>query len=83
MGRRSKYTAQFKAKVAFEAAKGDRSINEIAAEYGIHPQQVRAWKREFLERVHLAFGKDRDTATLQNGLEKAYQRIGQRIEPYP
>jgi len=64
MGRRSKYTAQFKAKVAFEAAKGDRSINEIAAEYGIHPQQVRAWKREFLERMHLAFEKDRNTVAL-------------------
>jgi len=33
MGRKSKYTAQFKARVAFEAARGDRSINEIAAEY--------------------------------------------------
>ena len=77
MGRRSKYTAQFKAKVAFEAAKGDRSINEIAAEYGVHPQQVRAWKREFLEKMHLAFEKDRDTAALQKELEKAYQKIGQ------
>jgi len=77
MGRRSKYTAQFKAKVAFEAAKGDRSINEIAAEYGIHPQQVRAWKREFLEKMHLAFEKDRDTVALQKELEKAYQKIGQ------
>ncbi len=77
MGRRSKYTAQFKAKVAFEAAKGDRSINEIAAEYGVHPQQVRAWKKEFLEKMHLAFEKDRDTVALQKELEKAYQKIGQ------
>ena len=77
MGRRSKYTAQFKAKVAFEAAKGDRSINEIAAEYGVHPQQVRAWKREFLEKMHLAFEKDRDTVVLQEELEKAYRKIGQ------
>jgi len=45
MGRRPKYTAQFKARVAFEAAKGDKSINEIASEYGVHPQQVRAWKK--------------------------------------
>ena len=63
--------------MAFEAAKGDRSINEIAAEYGIHPQQARAWKREFLEKIPLAFEKDRDTVTLQKEFEKAYQKIGQ------
>ena len=39
MGRRKRYTAQFKAKVAFEAAKGDKSISEIASKYGIHPRR--------------------------------------------
>ena len=75
--KRKKYTAQFKAKVAFEAAKGDRNITEIASEYGIHPQQVRAWRREFLENMHLVFEKEKDTAALQKELEKAYQKIGQ------
>ena len=41
MGRKRKYTAQFKAKVAFEAAKGDETISQIASRYGVHPQQVR------------------------------------------
>jgi len=78
MGRkRKKYTAQFKAKVAFEAAKGDRNITEIASEFGVHPQQVRAWKREFLEKMHLVFEKEKNTTTLQKELEKAYQKIGQ------
>ena len=77
MGRRPKYTPHFKAKVAFEAAKGDKSISEIASKYGIHPQQVRTWKREFLEKMHLAFERDRDTLELQKELEKAYKRIGQ------
>ena len=77
MGRRKRYTAQFKAKVAFEAAKGDKSISEIASEYGVHSQQVRSWKREFLEKMHLAFERDRDTLELQKELEKAYRKIGQ------
>lgn len=47
--------------VAFEAAKGGKSINQIASEYGVYPQQVRAWKREFLENMHLVFEKDKDT----------------------
>jgi len=72
MGRRKRCTAQFKAKVAFEAAKGDKSISEIASEYGVHPQQVRSWKREFLGKMYLAFEKDRDTLELQKELEKAY-----------
>jgi len=33
-----KYTSQFKAKVAFEATKGDKTISQIASEYGFHPQ---------------------------------------------
>jgi len=78
MGRRKKkYTAQFKAKVAFEAARGDRNITEIASEYGIHPQQVRTWRREFLEKMHLVFENDRGTLALQKELTKAYQKIGQ------
>ena len=38
-----KYTAKFKATVALEAIKGDKTISQIASEYGIHPQQVRNW----------------------------------------
>jgi transposase-like protein len=77
MVRRSKYTAQFKAKVALEAVKGDKTISEIASEYGIHPQQVRNWRKEFLEKMHLVFEKDRDTVELQRELKKAYEKIGQ------
>lgn len=40
---------QFKFRVALEAAKGLRSINEIAAEFKVHPTQVSAWKKELQE----------------------------------
>ncbi|MCD6254275.1 MAG: hypothetical protein J7J80_07730 [Thermotogae bacterium] len=42
MGRKRKRTSQFKTKVAFEAAKADKTISRIASEYGLHPQQVKA-----------------------------------------
>ena len=77
MGRKRKYTAQFKAKVAFEAAKGDKTITQIASEYGIHPQQVRAWKKEFLENLHLVFEKENQAKELKKALDKAYKKIGQ------
>jgi transposase-like protein len=41
--------AQFKFQVALEAVKGLRSINEIAAEYRVHPTQASTWKKELLE----------------------------------
>ena len=41
--------AQFKFQVALEAVKGLRSINEIAADYQVHPTQVSTWKKELLE----------------------------------
>ncbi|MCD6450108.1 MAG: transposase [Thermotogaceae bacterium] len=37
MGRKRKYTSEFKAKVAFKAAKADKTISQIASEYGLHP----------------------------------------------
>ncbi len=74
---RNKYTATFKAKVALEAIKGEKTISEIASEHGIHPQQVRAWKREFLKKAHLVFEKDKDIASLRKELDKAYKKIGQ------
>ena len=69
MGKK-RYSSEFKARVAFEAAKGKGTISEIASEYGIHPQQVRIWKREFLEKMHLAFEKDRDTVAFKRNLRK-------------
>ena len=48
---KKKYSAEFKAKVAIEAIKGEETISEIGSRYGIHPGQVRAWKKEFLKKA--------------------------------
>ena len=64
MGRKAKYTAQFKARVAFEAAKGDKTISQIASEYGVHPSQVRAWREQLLEKLHLVWLNPRNLTKL-------------------
>ena len=51
MRRMRMHDSAFKAKVAFEAAKGEKTIAEIASIYEVHPNQVSAWKKEFLERL--------------------------------
>lgn len=49
MTQRKTYSAEFKFKVALEAAKGLKTINELAGQYQVHPNQISQWKQELLE----------------------------------
>ena len=44
-GIRRRYSGEFKAKVALAAIRAERTINELAAEYGVHPAQIAQWKK--------------------------------------
>ena len=55
---RKRHEAAFKARVALEAMKGDKTISQIASEYGIHPQQVTDWKKRLADGVIGVFDKD-------------------------
>jgi transposase-like protein len=46
--KRKQYSAQFKFRVALEAVKEDKTISELASEYGVHPTLVRNWKKQLL-----------------------------------
>ena len=54
---RRRYSAQFKFQLALEAAKGLKTINELASEHGVHPNQVSEWKRQLLEAGSTLFGR--------------------------
>jgi len=77
MAKKRKYTPEFKARIAIEALKEESSINEIASKYGIHPQMIRAWKREFLQNAAKVFEDQHEIKRLKSELEKAYKKIGQ------
>ena len=44
MKKRRNHDAWFKARVALEAVKGERTVSELAAEYGVHPTMIHQWK---------------------------------------
>jgi putative transposase len=76
---RKRHTADFKARVALEAAKGNKTINEIAAKYSVHPNLVSQWKKQLLESLPQIFSdprfkQDHDHEQLEAQL---YQQIGQ------
>lgn len=77
--KRSRYSAELKAKVALEAIRGQKTINEIASEYDVHPSQVGTWKKQALESLPEVFsnGKARSREEEQAKLDALYQQIGQ------
>lgn len=77
--RRNHYNADFKAKVALAAMKGQHTVNELAASFGVHPNQVLQWKKQALEAMPDAFSARRVREAQDEEALKAqlYQQIGQ------
>lgn len=76
---RTKRTPEFKAKVALAAIRGDQTINELASQYGIHPNQITAWKRQAQDELAAVFDSKRTSASKADEKlkEELYCQIGQ------
>jgi len=76
---RRKFTNQFKAKVAMEAIKGQRTINELAREFSVHPNQISLWKKQMLASAPEVFGsgKDREAEQMEQERDRLYKKVGQ------
>jgi putative transposase len=74
-----KYSAEFKAKVALEAIKGLKTLNEIASETGVHPNQITHWKKQALAELPGVFSNRRsqDQKAQEELTAELYQHIGQ------
>ena len=77
--KRKIFTGAQKAKIALEAIKGTKTINEIAQEHGVHPNQVSQWKKELLENAGSLFEGKRGPKPIntESASERLYAKIGQ------
>ncbi|WP_425491692.1 IS3 family transposase [Haloferula luteola] len=81
--KRRTHSAEFKARVALEALKGIKTINQIAQDEGIHPVQVSQWKKELQERLPEVFasaksGRDEKEKSERN-LSRIERKVGQLV----
>jgi transposase len=76
--KRKVFSGEFKAKVALEAVRGIKTVNEIAQEHGVHPTQVGQWKRELREQAAGLFGHKRGAKPVDPSAspERLYSEIG-------
>ena len=78
---RKRYSADFKAKVALEAIKGDLTLAELAAKHGIHQTMIATWKRQAIEGMSATFSGKAEAASAASeaDLARLHAKIGQLV----
>ena len=80
---RKQFTSEFKSKVAIEALKGHKTINELSTEFGVHPTQINNWRNQLITLSKSAFsGKvEKEQQLLEEECDRLYAQIGkQKVE---
>jgi putative transposase len=78
--KRRQHSGEFKARVALAAIRGEKTVNELATEYGVHPVQISQWKRAIQDEAPRLLSSRRGRQEKEEQELKAtlYQQIGQR-----
>ena len=76
---RKKYSKELKARIALDSIKGQKTIAELASEYGVHANQISLWKKQLLDATPAAFsnGKDKDAEQKEVERDHLYKKVGQ------
>ena len=79
---KKRYNPEFKAKVAFEAIRGEKTISQLSSEYGIHETSINQWRCELLQGASQVFeGGSKASSACETAnevlVEKLYAKVGQ------
>lgn len=79
MRKRRNHDADFKARVALEAVKGERTVSELAAEYGVHPTMIHQWKKSLLDGAADIFerGSKKSAEVDEETVRSLHAKIGE------
>ncbi|MDV2992735.1 MAG: hypothetical protein N4J56_002389 [Chroococcidiopsis sp. SAG 2025] len=79
--KRKQYSPQFKAKVALEAIRGEKTVSELASQHEVHPTMINNWKRQLLEEASTLFEKGSEANKVEENqqaqIDELYRQIGQ------
>ncbi len=81
MGKRKRYSAEFKAKVAMEALRGELTASQLATKHGVHQTMIGDWKRQAMAGLVSVFSGKAETkeGIREEELEKLHAKIGQLV----
>ena len=74
---RKRHSAEFKARVALEAAKDIKTLNELASQYGVHQTQISQWKKQLLDGIADVFSKQKKSVDTSKQIDDLYRQIGE------
>ena len=79
MSKRRRFTADFKARVALDALRGDQTIQEMASRHKVHPNQVSTWKRQAMDGLGAIFSNGSDKARVdhEGEIHDLHAKIGE------
>jgi transposase len=77
--KRRQFTAEFKSRVARAALREDKTLAQLASEFGVHPNQITEWKRQALESLSEVFSRKRKKQHQDNQqlIDRLYRKIGE------